>query len=251
MTDVATTRAYADVIRTHSDATVTMLRNIGDRGANYDHVVMTSYQAAFNAALPAYQASNNRAEFVKLLALRPLTADGYWGLNTARSVYALLQPSLTGLSQPSEFAAMMPRWWATSGPRVTRALGNLSAAMTSQIQSLTDPAVVAEAATAAEAVTSAQDTGSAVSTTTARQVDTGSGQASPPPGTPPGGTAPIAQTAPVGVQAPSGPAFTVTGNRPAPTWIFWGLGILTFAGVIGWAAWRKHKRRSASTGNRA
>lgn len=253
MTDVATSRAYADAIRTHADATLIMLRNLGARGANYDLVVMRSYQSAFNAALPAYKASPEIAAFAKLLPLAPLAVDADWGLRTSRSVFALLQPFIANLAQPSEFAAFFPAWWQRNSVRVTEILGIISANMTARIQALVNPALAAEATTGAEAVDTAQDTGSAVSTTTARQVDTGSGQASPPPGTPPGGTAPIAQTAPAGTvnthYRPS--AEVVRGNTPLPTWIFWGLGIFAFAGVIGWAAWRKTKRRSASTGNRA
>ena len=249
MTDVATSRAYADAIRSHADATLIMLRNLGARGANYDLVVMRSYQSAFNAALPAYKASPEIAAFVRLLPLAPLAVDADWGLRTSRSVYALLQPFIANLAQPSEFAAFFPAWWQRNSVRVTHILGVISANMTARIQTLVNPALAAEATTGSEAVDTVQQTGSGVNTTTVRQVDPVPGQAAPPAGTPPGDVAPV-EPPPSGVIRRQPPIF-LGADKPTPTWIFWGLGILTFAGVVGWAAWRKHKRRSASTGNRA
>jgi hypothetical protein len=228
-----------------------MLRNIGVRGAAYDRVVMRQYQQAFNAALPAYRASPT-GPFSGLMGAIPLTADGIWGIQTAKTVFATLRVAFPSLQQPPDLPGLIPGWWTRSGSAVTQGLGNLAASMSAQIQAQTNPSIIAQSATGTEAVATARDTGSSVSTTTARVVDSAQqpGQASPPPGTAPGASAPIAPTGSRG-GAPLPTEFRVTGNRPAPLWIFWGLGILTFAGVVTWAAWRKHKRRKASTGNRA
>lgn len=257
MTAATTTRASAEAYRDYADALLALLRNIGVRGNAYDRVLVQRYQQTFNQALPVLQSNPGNAAMVGFLGLRPLTVDGLWGFNTAKTVNALFRGVLPNAPAVPERTNSVPQWWTTVGTYVTRVLAELSTGAGALVTALNNPqTAAAQSQTGAEVINAVQQTSSNVGTTEARTLTDPT--VPPLPSPPPEGAGRTTQTlTPTQTSTPTQilvqrlPAQLVAGSRATPLWIFWGLGILSFAGIIGWAAWRKKKRRQASTGNRA
>jgi hypothetical protein len=115
-----------DAIRAHADSMLTMLRNIGAYGAGYDHAWVRQYQAAYNAALPAY-AGLASPVFAGLVGAVPITVDGFWGIQTAKTVYSTLRVAYPSVPQPSDRAGSVQSWWSSYSVYITPGLVRLAA----------------------------------------------------------------------------------------------------------------------------
>lgn len=222
------------------DAGDAVLRNVGTFGPAYDHSKVERFQKATNAVAGVLANGPTNP------AIPSVRVDGYWGAEVVSSLKVLLKRAPV-----SPFPAVFPNVYRYEQ-------WNNASVQTYIVTTLATRRQEVQAAIAAQAAPPMPDATSDASreAQAARDAATDPLTAPPTPEAPP--VAPPPDVAPPGPQPP-GPSggtrspgggesapFYVLGNRERKQandvpWFAIGLGVLVFAGVIGWATYRKRR----------
>ena len=220
------------------DAGADVLRSVGLFGAGYDRAKVTRFQKANNV-------------FAGVLVNGPgtqpvpmLDVDGIYGPQTAGALRVLLgNPPTSPI--PATTAVQLSAQWRASGGSVATAVGQyLAARRATAVGSIpsnaTPPAPNATTAASNDAQAAVAAAHEPLTAPPAPEAPA----AQPPPDVAPPGPQPTepAVRAPVTIEEQR-----VFGRRQGTRgndvpWLAIGLGVLAFAGVIGWAAYRKRQR---------
>jgi hypothetical protein len=222
------------------DAGADVLRSVGLFGAGYDRAKVTRFQKANNV-------------FAGVLVNGPgtvpvpmLDVDGIFGPQTAGALRVLLR-SPPQSAFPASTAAQVSVQWRTNGGAIATQVGQVLAARRA----------AAVASIPSNATPPAPNATTAASNDAQAAVDAATDPLTAPPAPESPAMQPPPDVAPPGPQppAPEMPSrrvvgseeFRVLGMRKQSQgadvpWFAIGLGVLAFAGVIGWAAYRKRQR---------
>lgn len=223
------------------DAGADALRSVGLFGAGYDRAKVTRFQKANNV-------------FAGVLVNGPgtvpvpmLDVDGIFGPQTAGALRVLLRSPPQSVF-PASVAGQVSVQWRANGGAIATQVGQVLAArravavasIPSNATPPTPNATTAAAQQAQAAVAAAHDplTAPPAPEAPAAQPPPDVAPPGPQPGSPP--PTPVRVLDPIYV-----PGTRVQKQGGDLPWFAIGLGVLAFAGVIGWAAYRKRKRSRA------
>ena len=225
------------------DAGADVLRGVGLFGAGYDRAKVTRFQKANNVFAGAL-VNGPGTQPVPMLDV-----DGLYGPQTASALRVLLRLSPSSPFPASTAAQTSAQWRANGGALATQIGQSLAARRALAVASIPSNAAPPTPDATTEASMQAQAAVAAAHEPLTAPPAPESPAVQPPPDVAPPGPQPPAPETPSG-RIVRGGEFRVPGTLRREQgadvpWFSIALGVLAFAGVIGWAAYRKRQRSRA------